>query len=349
MMAERFTASGVAIPVDAGRMFEEICEHFAEHATVTRSGNAAVLESPVGNADIQMAGGRLSIEISCPTAPLLEMVRSLFAEHLFQFADGEPLELTWSDAPRAAIVSNFREIRVVSARNVTPHMRRVTVACDDVAHFMKDGLHVRLLIPPKGRAPVWPQMRPDGRIQWPAGDDALSVRAYTIRSIDLGRGEMDIDFVLHEGQDMPGANWALQAAPGDVAGLFGPGGGGVPEAQTMILAGDEAALPAIARIADEVPAGTRIRIFLEVADAAEEQPLPSAAEVSLTWMHRNGAAAGTTRMIETAVRDAVRDCGPETYLWVACEQTEARTIRDFVKQELAWDRGRFLVAGYWGR
>lgn len=148
--------------------------------------------------------------------------------------------------------------------------------------FVEGGLHARLLIPPKGREPVWPHTEPDGRLHWPKGNDALTIRAYTIRSINLDRGEMNIDFVVHEGDDVPGATWALTARPGDPAGLIGPGGGGVPAARKLILAGDETALPAIARIAASVPADAELRILLEVADKQEEQPLTSSASMDVT-------------------------------------------------------------------
>lgn len=40
---------------------------------------------------------------------------------------------------------------------------------------------------------------------------------------------------------------------------------------------------------------------VEVADAAEEQPLSSHANLNLTWLHRNGAAPGTTGLLEQAI------------------------------------------------
>ncbi len=274
MMAERFTLSGTAVPLDPTRMLDDLCAQFVEHSDVRRSGNAATLANQSGKADIRSEDGRLSIQLSCPTAATLQMVRNAIAEHLFIIAGDEPLELTWADMPKPSALPDFREIRVVSAFNVTPHMRRLTVACDDVAHFRDGGLHVRLLIPQKDRAPVWPSTRSDGRIEWPKGEDELTVRIYTIRSIDLVRREMDIDFVLHKpsGHPMPGADFALNARPGDIAGLLGPGGGSVPDAAEMILAGDETALPAISRIAAETPAGRRLVALVEVENAAEEQP-----------------------------------------------------------------------------
>ncbi|WP_234907158.1 siderophore-interacting protein [Rhizobium rhizogenes] len=348
MHARDFTASGTAIHADAGRLLDQLCEHLAEHVTVTRSAEGARLETVIGSADIAVSENRLDIKLRCPTASKLFTVRSMVAERLFA-SSGETLDLTWADGPQAAIIPDFREITVIRASNITPHMRRVTVATEDAKHFLDGGLHVRLLIPPKDRAAVWPHTEPDGRIHWPRGEDALTIRAYTIRSIDLAKGEMDIDFVLHDGDNVPGASWALNARPGDRAGLIGPGGGGVPAARKLILAGDETALPAIARIAATVPAEAELRIFLEVADRHEEQSLPSAASLNVTWLHRNQAAAGSTRVLERILRDLVPTSDPETFVWVACEQAEARAIRNFMKTDMAADRSRFSVAAYWQR
>ncbi|QWW70480.1 DUF2218 domain-containing protein [Rhizobium sp. WYJ-E13] len=349
MMAAPFTTSGIAIAVDPGRMLDELCTHFVEHSTVRRDGDQVTLEMMIGKADIRHEGRSLAIELSCKSARALQNVRSVLAEHLFQFAGEDKLELTWSDAPKADRLPDLREIRVIGARNISPHMRRVTVACDDTRHFAHGGLHFRLLIPPKGRVPVWPKLLADGRIEWAKDEDALTVRIYTFRSIDLERGEIDIDFVLHEGENVPGAEWAMNAKPGDIAGALGPGGGGVPDATTMILAGDETALPAISRIAAEVPAGTRLRIFLEVDGPAEELPLPSAGTVDLTWMHRNGAPAGTMGLIENAIKDALADAATDTFVWAGCERSEAKRIRDFLKTERAHDRHKMSIGAYWER
>ncbi|TCL68118.1 DUF2218 domain-containing protein [Rhizobium sp. BK251] len=349
MMAESFRTSGIATPVDPRRMLDEVCKHFVEHSQVSRNGDAARLESEIGTADINIVGNSLSIRLSCPTAQMLNAVQNVIAEHLFMFAGEEPFDLSWSDPPPTSRLPDFHEIEVVGARNITPHMRRVTVACASPVSFLDGGLHVRLLIPPTGRVPVWPRRRPDGRIEWPKGDDELAVRIYTIRNVDVGAGTMDIDFVLHEGEGMPGASWAANAKPGDRAGLLGPGGGGVPKASDLILAGDETALPAISRIAAEVPAGTRLKLFIEVDNPSEEQPLPSAGHLDLTWLYRNGAAAGTTRMIEKAVRLAVSTCSSETFVWVGCERAEAKAIRDYLKNGLHRDRQLMSIGAYWER
>jgi NADPH-dependent ferric siderophore reductase len=190
---------------------------------------------------------------------------------------------------------------------------------------------------------------PDGRIHWPKGEDALVVRAYTIRNIHLDRGEMDIDFVIHEGDNVPGAHWAMTAQAGDRAGLMGPGGGGVPEAKDIMLAGDETALPAIARIAASVSADTRLRIFLEVESVEDEQVLPTAANCQIVWLRRQRRAPARMGRLEAIIRELAAAEEQTAYFWVACEQAEARAIRIFLKTERAYDRDMFSVAAYWQR
>jgi NADPH-dependent ferric siderophore reductase len=351
MMAERFTLSGTAIPVDPQRMLEEICEHFVEHADVFRRENGAKLITIIGNADIDIVDNKLAIEIDCPAQKFIVSARSMIAEHLFEFAGDEPLELTWAEEPNPDALPSFREATVVETKDITPHMRRVTVSCRNVEQFIGVGLHVRLLIPQgaahHNRAPAWPGMLPDGRVAWP-DEKEMAVRIYTIRSVDLERGQLDIDFVLHEsdGQSMPGAEFAMEAKPGDVIGIMGPGGDGVAHAGSLILAGDEAALPAIGRMVAEALPTSTIRAFIEVDNAAEEQELVSPAKLEITWLHRNGGKAGTMRLLEARVKEAAETASENTYIWAGCEKTEARAIRDFLKAR-GHDRKQMSISAYW--
>lgn len=350
-LADRFTLSGTATPVDAQRMLEEICDHFVEHADVFRRENGAQLVTIIGNAEIDIVDDKLKIELICPTPKFVISARSMIAEHLFEFAGEEPLELVWSEEPNPHALPSFREATVVETMDVTPHMRRVTVSCRNVEQFVGVGLHVRLLIPQgaarHNRAPAWPGMLPDGRVAWP-DEKEMAVRIYTIRSVDLERGQLDIDFVLHEsdGQPMPGAEFAVEAKPGDVIGIMGPGGDGVAHAGSLILAGDEAALPAIGRMVAEALPTSTIRAFIEVDNAAEEQELVSKANLEVTWLHRNGGKAGTMRLLEARVKEAVETAPEGTYIWAGCEKTEARAIRDFLKSR-SHDRKQMSISAYW--
>ncbi|MCF6370298.1 DUF2218 domain-containing protein [Rhizobium halophilum] len=345
-----FKLSGVALPTDPLFMLDEVCEHFVEHSEVQRDQDVLILKCEIGTADIRLADNRLMIDLTCPTEEALHLTRNMIAEHLFYFAGEEPFELSWESPPPVTRLPNMHEVTVVSAENVTPRMRRVKFACNDIEPFVDGDMHVRLLVPPKGRAPIWPGLGDDGRIAWPKGEDEILVRVYTIRAVDLDRRELWVDFVQHPapGIETPGADFARDAQPGDKVALIVPGGGDFPKGETVLLAGDETALPAIARIAAEAPAGTRITAIIEVENEAEEQPLSSAASLEVQWLHRSDYPERAPGILRNAIREAIAASAPETYVWVACEKQDVRSIRAFLKDR-GHDRRRRYVAWYWER
>jgi NADPH-dependent ferric siderophore reductase len=329
-------------------MLGRLCEHFVSHGAVTRHAAGARLEGPFGAVDLAAETDALSIAVASPNESSLFVVKSSVAEHLVEFAEGETVALSWrGDTAGTTRIPYFREAVVRRARDITPAMRRVTLACDDPGHFNTGGLHVRVLIPPRGRAPVWPSVGPDSRVIWPQGEDALAKRTYTIRAIDHACGELDIDVVLHD--ESPGSVWAREAKAGDRVGLLGPGGGDVIPADWYLLLGDETALPAIARIAENLPGSARARIVIEVADAAEQQEIASDAAIEVTWLHRAGAPAGSTDLLPQAVRDLALPDQGAPFVFAGCEQAAARAIRKHLRSEKFLPKDRHLVAAYWRR
>ncbi|WP_077965511.1 DUF2218 domain-containing protein [Ensifer adhaerens] len=350
MNAANFKLSGIAVPVSPADMLDEICEHFVEHAEVERKDDLAVLRSKLGVAHIRIEKAQLLIELDCPTREMLHMSRTILAEHLFYFAEGQPFELTWSEPTSLSVLPNLHEVQVVSAHDVTPHMRRVIFSCADVNPFVGGDMHVRLLVPPKGKPPVWPGFREDGRIAWPEGENELLVRVYTIRAVDCDRGELWIDFLQHPvpGVSTPGADFARDAQPGDAVALLGPGAGGLPEARSILLIGDESALPAIARIAAEAAAGTQIRAIIEVEDKDEEQVLLTDSLLNVRWLHRAGYREDTADVLVSEAKAAIEAADDETFIWAACEKKDIRAIKADLKAR-QHDRSKMYVAWYWER
>lgn len=337
-------------PLDMAR---RLCAHFTRHATVTPHAEGGVIESSFGRAEVRAEGGLLHLRAEAADATALYVVKNALAEHLVSFVEAEqktPLPaFEWSgsgaDIPT---IPFFHPMRVVGARQVTPHMRRLTLAGADVSHFDSSaGLHVRLLIPPAGRAPVWPSAAPDGRTLWPSGKDTLVRRVYTVRAIDHAAGTIDIDMVLHADDDAPGSNWALRARRGDPVGVMGPGGGLPPDADTYVLAGDETALPVISRLVDMLPVRSRVIVFLEVADSAEVQPIAPRPGLSVTWLYREGVPAGRAGLLEAALRAMEWPREGRCYVLAGCEHGAARAIRAFLARERGMAKADTHVAAYW--
>ena len=332
------------------RIMNKLCEHFIEHGKVERSGRSARVEFDFGAALVEADDESLLLRAEGPDATGLAYVKWSLAEHILEFAESETPHIAWSgDGMAGAPLPYFREMRVVSATNITPRMRRVRLKGQDLARFTIGGMHVRLLFPPKpGIVPQWPVMGEDGRPVWPKGEERPVMRIYTIREINVERGEIDIDFVLHEGAVTPGSTWSQQASPGDLVGMLGPGGGELPEADWYLFAGDETALPAISRILEELPAECRATVLLEIADASEEQPLRSAATLDVRWLHRNGAPAGTTSLIEDAIREiAMPQNEGRRFIWVGCEQKSCRCLKKLLRKEWKVPTSEHQVVAYW--
>lgn len=238
-----------------------------------------------------------------------------------------------------------RLLQVRRSAWVTPRMVRVTLGGDALAGFAGDGpdRRIKMFFPVPGQErPAVPRATSGGPL-WPPGEPRPAIRTYTVRRYDPAAGELDADFVLHEGHG-PAAAWARDAEPGAWVGVSEPGGRYVvdPAAAWHLVIGDETALPAVATVLAALPAGVPAHAYLEVADAAEEQPLPGGAAVH--WVHRGGRQAGVP--LAGSVRAAVLPDGPGQ-AWLSGEAACVRDLRRHLLDDRGLDRRAVYATGYW--
>ncbi|MFE2944172.1 siderophore-interacting protein [Streptomyces sp. NPDC059255] len=246
---------------------------------------------------------------------------------------------------------------------------------------------VKLYFPRPGqRVPRLPEPGTDGDVmRWYGAFQAIPeeerpwARSYTVRAHDPLRATIDIDFVLHGREDDgagpgpgeaapgieeavrgpgetvrgPATAWARSAVPGAVLGMFGPSAyfaTPVPVGTTdwMLLAGDETALPAIGTLIEALPEGARATAFVEVADAAEEQRFTTAGTVTVHWLHRGAAPAGSGDALLSAVRAAAFPEG-SVLAWLGGEAGAVRALRRHLVDERGVGRRSVHFAGYWRR
>lgn len=237
-------------------------------------------------------------------------------------------------------------LTVASVRDVTPTVRRVRFTGAPAAAAV--GPTISLLVPRVGDpAPRWPAVQRDGRIVWPAGAHGVSLRSYTARRQDARTGEVEIDFVLHG--DGPAATWAGAAVPGTTVAVAGGGPLGDRPARQLLLAGDETALPAITRILAAAPSSTRGLALVEVAGAAEEQPVPAPDGVEVRWLHRGGTPPGRSTVLADAVAALERPGGEDLFAWVAAESAAVRAVRADLRGRWGLGRAQHHAIGYWRR
>ncbi|HEV7652911.1 MAG TPA: siderophore-interacting protein [Actinophytocola sp.] len=235
------------------------------------------------------------------------------------------------------------ELTVTRVRRLTPRMVRVSFTAPPDFPSWPDQ-QLKLCFPRGGGLALPPSDGDDMR--WYQAFLAIPeesrpvMRGFTVRRHDPSRGEIDVDFVLH-GAAGPAVRWARTAAPGQVLGRYGPSEiyrRPLPPGDWHLLAGDETAIPAIGSLLESLPASARALVFVSVADAAEEQPLPSPATVDIRWLH------GTS--LPDAVRSARFPDGAVS-AWLAGEASAVRALRRHLVAERSVPRQAIEFTGYW--
>lgn len=307
--------------------------------------------TPLGHATLQALPGRLHLAVETAERHALNRLKHALVGPITFIAASEKLVVEWSgDETGPALPDDLRILHVIRTERLTPKMRRIVFHGDDLARFDRpDQLHCRLIFQPKGvTSPEWPMLDDRGHVIWPE-QRKLPTRVYTIRQIDQARDEITIDFALHETPG-PATQWALDAAHGDVVGILGPAADGPKPAEFYVLAGDETGLPGIARILEHLDEDARGIAFVEIDSPAEEIALIGPPGIEIRWLHRHGAAAGSTSLLPDAVRllDWPSDLGC-AFFWGGCEHKSFREIHRILRQDVRLPRDRQTLYSHWHR
>jgi NADPH-dependent ferric siderophore reductase len=275
-------------------------------------------------------------------------------------------------------------VEVRRRERLSPSFLRLTVTGPDLDAFADNGYDQRfkLVLPVAGRGLADLPAGPDWHARWRALPDERRnpIRTYTVRAVRREAREVDVDIVCHHGTG-PAAQWSERARPGDQLGLIGPDAGypgdhgGVDfrppaEVETLLLAGDETAVPAICAILERLPEDARGEALLEVPDPADTLAVPAPAGVRVSWLPRDGAAHGSRLIpaVQAAVADRPATPAPlddvdvdqellwevpstigsaELYAWLAGEAGVIRTLRRQLVADRGLDRRAVAFMGYW--
>jgi NADPH-dependent ferric siderophore reductase len=296
------------------------------------------------------------------------------------------------------------EVEVRRAERLSPTFVRVELGAAELADFGVDGplldQRVKLVFPhtPGGQLPSFAGADQSWFATWldrPV-EERGHMRTYTVRDV-LGEGadtRVVVDFVLHlePGGIGPGAAWASTARVGDRLVLVGPRRGlpfgGIEfepgAARSVLLVGDETAVPAICSILEDLPATARGAAFLEVPVGADVLDVRRPPGVEVVWLPRDGAPLGGplreavlahlgepgSRAEEPAEVDpdlwetptysssgeavdhdavTVGHDLADLYAWIAGEAGVVTSLRRFLVGELGMDRRQVAFMGYWRR
>ncbi|GGR79692.1 MULTISPECIES: siderophore-interacting protein [Streptomyces] len=264
-----------------------------------------------------------------------------------------------------AVAAPFRffSLQVVRTRRLGPSLVRITFTGTDLHAFHSDGRDqsLSLFLPHPGQSePAVPLELGDGWWQgWRELPDGIRavMRSYTLRALRRDPDEIDIDFALHGVEPGaatpagPASRWAARAAAGDRVLLLGPAVADNrairfrPPGDTdlVVLCGDETAVPAATAILESLPAGTRVRAWLEVPHAGDVQVVRTPADAEITWLVRRDGSP----MAVDAVRAAALPAAERPYVWLAGESGQVKALRRHFVGELGVDRRRVTFVGYW--
>lgn len=254
-------------------------------------------------------------------------------------------------ATRPAI--SLRRAVVRAIERPTPRVLRVTLAGPDLADLPRaapDG-YLKMFFPRRGDLepalpPVPDTATPEDVSAWFRSYLALPdaerppMRTYTLRRRREDPVEIDVDFVLHE--TGPARDWVLRARPGDHVAFTGPYGLYAPrdEHDGVLLVGDETAVPAIAAILEDLPAGARAVVLAAVRDVTEQLTWDTAGDVTTTWT--------TPDRLVDDLRDLTFPTG-RPYVWLAGEASAVRAMRRHAVTERGVPKGDVCFTGYWRR
>jgi NADPH-dependent ferric siderophore reductase len=223
-----------------------------------------------------------------------------------------------------------RRLTVSSTERLTPQMLRFGFTSPELHDFVSASHddHVKLFFPGDGD-----------------NGGKTSMRDFTPRRFDRGRGILCIDFALHDAG--PAMRWAASADVGDTLEIGGPRGSTVvpDDFDWYLLIGDETALPAIGRRVEELRAGAPVTTFV-LTEAGETQDFQTRAAWTPHWVQRNAVSDETS--LRTALADYALPKG-DGFVWIAAEASVAREMRAHVVDGLGQPRQWTKAAGYWKR
>jgi NADPH-dependent ferric siderophore reductase len=278
-------------------------------------------------------------------------------------------------------------VSVSRVQRLSTNFTRVTFTGPDLHQFGTAGLdqRIKIVLPLPGvGVSAFPQNDSWYETWRDLPDDRRNpIRTYTVRHARPEHREVDIDFVTH-GDAGPASRWVRAAIVGDEVAIVGPVADGdnpavgiewAPgNANTVLIAGDETAAPAICAILSALPRTARGCAYIEVPESGDAHETNAPDGVTVTWLPRNGAAHGSaleaaarswtarfitahhsgTELPDIDVDESILWEVPdgsaldgELYAWLAGEASVIKRLRRFLVSEVGIDRRQVAFMGYW--
>ncbi|WP_312921230.1 siderophore-interacting protein [Empedobacter brevis] len=242
------------------------------------------------------------------------------------------------------------KFNLVRKQNLTPHLIRVTLKCDDVSPFKMCtlGVNNKIFVPPVGVEKVYFSENDPvtGELILPPIEVRPSIRTYTHRAIDIENNLMMIDFVNH-GENGPASRWAIHAEIGTEIGVAMKLKSEPlhPTAEWYFLIGDATAIPVISCILEALPADANGIVILETFGKEDELELVKPQNIEIVWLHNKHPEKGS-ELAENVKMISVPE-GCTKFAYVAAEFATVKELRTYFRKELNWSNTELYAYSYW--
>ncbi|MFI0396689.1 siderophore-interacting protein [Paracoccus jiaweipingae] len=330
--------SEAAVAVAFGVLDNLLRADAAEHGLEVHSGHgrSTWIRLDQGEFGARRSGDGAVLYARAHRRDWLFALQDALVSHLAQVAPEQAADLRWSALDGVgAFPPPFSLARVESVRSLGADFLRLRLRGEGLRRLAEEMVHFRLVLPPAGDPdPQWPVVGPNGQTVWPGGAKALHRPAYTVSAINPDAGWLETDIFAHQGGRV--CEWAQAAQAGDVVGLNGPGGGGLPVAARVLMGGDETAYPALARAlaANDPQAQGECWLF----GARADYPFPDHPGIRL--IHHPAGEAALAAQLEKAGCDADK-------IWLATEKARLAPLKRAVFDSLGIAKSRAHLAAYW--
>ena len=224
---------------------------------------------------------------------------------------------------------------VKSTSRVSPNMQRVRLAGDSLRAFPKvsPGAYIKLLFDTSGNPVESPSVM---------SKKDVVMRTYTISSFDKDNYELELDMVLHSDNGItgPASSWAATTKPGDTLLFAGPGSSKplAPSYDWVLFAGDMTALPSIKNHLTSLPKETLGYAVIAIEHEQDKQVMDKPDGVTIIWT------------VSSELLKTIDEChwhAGTPAVWVACEFSEMRAIRTWLKDVKAVPHKQVYISSYW--
>ncbi|MDF7669844.1 siderophore-interacting protein [Orbaceae bacterium ESL0721] len=240
-------------------------------------------------------------------------------------------------------------LTVSDVKQISPNFIRICFTCDKplTVNPLWIGPHLKLLFAdPKTENLTFPEFDENNKINWKDGLRER-VRTYSIRNYDADTYQLTVDFIIH--QSGIATVWAQQAKIGDQIGLVNMGAkcqfndANIKD-QTLVLIGDDSALPTICYTLENLPKSTKAIAFIEVNNRENVIDFPNREQITIDWTIRE--SGNLSQLIEKVMKLTTLPNSEKLFFWGGMEGSLAQLLRNNLKNRYS-ELDKIQIISYW--